>query len=336
MTDQSTGSAPDLLAVYLFNGDDELKRDTLLKRLADRIAVSGNLLLDQATISSEQVKDPDLLLDSLTTSPLGGSYRLVVLTNAEKLNKNLSETLISYLKNPTETTVLVLLANRLASNTRLYKAIVGYNKRSLIDVSSVKRSELPNWLRDLANDYRLSLDYQAAQALIDRIGTSITALNNELRRLAAWAQAVGKSQLTVVDIVAQVPALVEPKPWELADAICERQAATALQIYSEMYSASDTSIFLHCLERLREVLKIVALRQRGIKSNNQIASEIGRPEWQIRGSIQAANRFSETELREVIKDAHNVEAALKSGSDGEQILMLWLLRVCTGNSAKPA
>ena len=49
--------------------------------------------------------------------------RLVHVRNADKLKKTDSEAIISYLKSPCETTVLLLEAEKLAKNTRLYKAI---------------------------------------------------------------------------------------------------------------------------------------------------------------------------------------------------------------------
>jgi DNA polymerase-3 subunit delta len=328
LAEPAENSLPALGAVYLFNGDDELKRNTLLKRLADRVAATGDLMMNMATLSADTIKDPDLLLDALTTLPFAGQYRLVVLEKADKMSKEASDVLVDYLKNPVETTVLAVLADGLKSSTKLYKAIRTYDQRSIIDTSSIKTSELPNWLKNLANDYRMSLDYQAAEALVSRVGTSNLALNNELKRLAAWAQANDKHHLTVIDIIEQVPALVEPKGWELADALCERNASAVLKIYSEMYSTSATSIFLQCITRLREVLTIIALKQRGMVSTRQIAEELRRPEWQLRSQMAASNRFFESELREIIKTAAATERALKSGQDPDHVLTLWLLKVC--------
>jgi len=329
--EQNQAASSAMLAVYLINGDNDLKRETMLSRLSSRIASTGDIMLNSQTINCESIKDADSLLDAITTLPFGGLYRLVVLSNAEKLSKELSEVLIEYIKDPAETTVLALSANRIATNTRLYKAINSYNKSSIIDVSSAKRAELPNELRRLAGNYRLTLDYQAAQSLIDRVGTSMTALNNELRRLAAMAQVNGRTQLTVVDIIDSVPALIEPKPWELADALCLRDTRQVLRIVSQMHSTRPTTILLNCLGRLREILTIISLKQRGMTSNNQIASELKRQEWQIRASIQAANRFTEAELVEVLRDAHSTEAAMKSGQDDEHVLILWLVKICEGS-----
>jgi DNA polymerase-3 subunit delta len=329
MTDRPDTPQP-LAAVYLLNGDDDLKRDMLLRRLGGRIAESGDLMMNQQTLGPEALKDPEQLLEALNTPPFGGDRRLLVLHGAERLPKDVSEALIGYIQDPCPTTVLALLANKLATSTRLYKAIVAYDKRSVVDVSSMKRSELPQHLRRLAEGYRLALDYEAAQSLINRIGTSTPALNNELRRLAAWASAAGKAQVTASDIVEQVPALVEPKPWELADALCQRDLALTLRMLAQMNSTQPTAAFTFCVARLREVLSVIALKARGMASASQVAGYLGRQEWQVRGSLAAAGRFSEQELSRLIREAQRHEKAMKSGADPEHVLTLWLIEVCRG------
>ncbi|MCL2339342.1 MAG: DNA polymerase III subunit delta [Actinomycetia bacterium] len=322
-------AATELLAVYLFNGDDELKRDTLLARLRQRvIGPADDLLLNQQVLTPEDLADADQLLDVLTTPPLVGEQRLVIIQQAEKLNKELSETLISYLAQPSSTTVLALLATKLDAKTRLFKALQSYDRRAIINTASVKRSELPELVRQLAQRFQISLDYEAAQSLIERIGSSTQALDNEVRRLAWWAAAAGKRELTAADIVEQVPALVEPKPWELADALSRRQLALVLQMYAAMRSSQPTAIFTNCLARLRELLTILVLRQRGLTSGAQIAQVLAKSEWQIKSSLLSANNFSLSELIDLIRGASAVEKALKSGDDAEQVLELWFLEVC--------
>jgi DNA polymerase-3 subunit delta len=132
----------------------------------------------------------------------------------------------------------------------------------------------------------------------------------------------------VADIIEQVPALVEPKPWELADALCQRDSLLVLRMQEAMRSSTPTAIFTNCVARLREVLAIIALQDRGINSPVQIASALGKQDWQIRSSLAAAKRFSKDELTEHIRLAHQTEAAMKSGADAEHILVLWLLDVC--------
>lgn len=326
-TSQQDQAARSLLAVYLINGDDELKRETVLKRLTERLASMGDLMMNQQTLAIEDLPDSDYLLDALNTPPFGGQKRLVLLKNVEKIKPNLSDALLGYLQNPCETTVLVLLANKLAVSTKLYKAITAYDRQAVISVESVKRSALPDMVRQLAARFRLTVDYEAALALIERVGTSTQALDNEIKRLAAWAEANGSNQLTVGDIIEQVPALVEPKPWELADALCQRDAELTMDILGKMTTSTPTAVLTTCIARLREVLTIIVLQKRGITAARQIAEYFRKQDWQIKTSLTAAQRYSESELVAILKSAQQVEAKMKSGADADDEVTLWLLSV---------
>ena len=63
------------------------------------------------------------MLSSLNTLPMGADLRVVIIENAGKLPKPVSEAVIEYLKAPNESCTLLLVAETLAKSTRLYKAV---------------------------------------------------------------------------------------------------------------------------------------------------------------------------------------------------------------------
>lgn len=69
--------------------------------------------------------------------------RLVEVRAADKLKKADAEQLVSYLGSPNGSTVLALVAEKLAKNTRLYKAVAAAGKTAVIDCAPLKRYELP-------------------------------------------------------------------------------------------------------------------------------------------------------------------------------------------------
>ena len=68
--------------------------------------------------------------------------------HADKLKKPDAEALVAYLASPSPTTVLALEAEKLAKNTRLYKAVAAkHGKSAVIDCAPLKRYELPKTVR---------------------------------------------------------------------------------------------------------------------------------------------------------------------------------------------
>ncbi|MDR1015615.1 MAG: DNA polymerase III subunit delta [Coriobacteriales bacterium] len=314
-----------LLALYLLNGDDSLKQEKLLARLRQRIADEGDLAMNSQTLSAKDIPDAAWLLSTLNTVPFGSPVRLVVVKEADALPKALQEALVGYAADPAPTTVLALVARKLSANTRLHKAVLAYDRQSLVDCSSKKAFELPALIRGMARGEGSDITVGAANLLVERIGTSTVALDTEVRKLAALTKAVGASRIEEGDVTRNVARLVEPKPWDLTDALARRDASLCLRLADRMGSASAIGLFVQCVTRLREVLTAMSLTQRGLP----VAASMGKQEWQLREIMKATTRYRADELVALLCRAPEIEMRMKSGADADRLLRLWLIEACT-------
>lgn len=74
-----------------------------------------------------------------------------------------SEPLVEYLASPSPTTVCLVIADSLAKNTRLYKAIAKIDKKAVIDCFGTKRWELPRRVQQMATQHGKSITTAAAR-----------------------------------------------------------------------------------------------------------------------------------------------------------------------------
>ena len=133
---------PALLAAYLIVGPDELKRKQALARLKARVDGPFSAFNLEELVASGDL-EPVGVLASLNTLPMGGDRRVVVIENAEKLPKPVSEAIVGYLENPNPSCTLALVAATLAKTTRLYKAVAKVGPRTVIDCAARKGRDLP-------------------------------------------------------------------------------------------------------------------------------------------------------------------------------------------------
>ena len=110
--------------------------------------------------------------------------RLVEVRAADKLKKADAEQLVSYLGSPNGSTVLALVAEKLAKNTRLYKAVAACGKTAVIDCAPLKRYELPRTVRSMAVTHGVTLTEGAAVKLVDLVGEDTVHLDSELKKIA--------------------------------------------------------------------------------------------------------------------------------------------------------
>lgn len=319
----------DLLPAYLIVGADELKRDAAVRRLRSHVpADMADFNLDE--LDGASLEEPGQLISSAQTMPFCADFRLVIVNGAGQLAKPVSEAVVSYLADPNPQCVLCLVAEKLAKNTRLYKAVAKVGPRSVIDCAPLKRWELPPYVAKLAQKRGLSMDNAAAQELVERVGESTVALDNQI---ATLAQLVGDAgRITLADVEANVAQIAEVSPWAFADAVCERNAPRAMEMLNLMKAPS--LVFLHSVlvGRLRELICAKSLDARGAASG--LARELGRQSWQVKNHVRWSRAFGEEELVELLGQAAVCERALKGSQDSEAAFARFVLAMASPNAAR--
>lgn len=319
----------DLLPAYLIVGADELKRGAAVRRLRSRVpADMADFNLDE--LDGASLEEPGQLISSAQTMPFCADFRLVIVNGAGELAKPVSEAVVSYLADPNPQCVLCLVAEKLAKNTRLYKAVAKVGPHSVIDCAPLKRWELPPYVVKLAQKRGLSMDNAAAQELVERVGESTVALDNQI---ATLAQLVGDAgRITLADVEANVAQIAEVSPWAFADAVCERNAPRAMEMLNLMKAPS--LVFLHSVlvGRLRELICAKSLDARGAASG--LARELGRQSWQVKNHVRWSRAFGEEELVELLGQAAVCERALKGSQDSEAAFARFVLAMASPNAAR--
>ncbi|MDR2492688.1 MAG: DNA polymerase III subunit delta [Coriobacteriales bacterium] len=314
-----------LLPAYLFVGTDELKRSMLLKRLMGRIEEHCDIALNSASFDAAQVKAPDEVIDACNTMPFASPLRLVLVKNADKAAKPLADALIAYLAGPSDTTVLVATADKLAKNSRLLSAVKKIDPRAVIDCAEKKRSELPSLVQGMAGSRKVGMTLEAAAYTIEQVGTSTIALDSAVEKLVGYVTALGRDSITKGDVKAVVAKSVGQAPWEMLDAFAARQTGRCLELAHDLEGESPQYLFSLIIARLRDLMTAKAYATRGIQGDQALASAMKRPDWQCRRLAQAARSYTAPELRALLALAADTDKRMKSGHDAQLLLSEFIL-----------
>lgn len=311
-----------LLPAYLINGEDELKRETVLKRLRARMAKLGDMDFNSDTFEGSSAEGGDIVA-ACNTIPFASEARLVVVHEADALKKTDSEAIVAYLASPSPTTVLALTARKLAKNTRLHKAVAALGKQAVIECAPLKGYELPKTVRGMAVSHGITMTDAAAQRLVELVGENTVHLDAEVRKLALahqGAQPVGPSE-----VEALVQRSAEAKPWDFTAAFAERNIAKCMELLPKMKSTSPHALIGMCVTRLRELITAHALAARGQGGASALASHFKQPEWRMKNHPAWARRWTPEELRTALIAARDAERAMKSGTDAQDAFVDWVL-----------
>lgn len=309
-----------LLPGYLIVGSDELKSSRAVERMRARLGKSG--MVEFNLDERDMTKDPqvDDIVASLNTFPMGAEFRLVILTNCDKLPKAMSEPLVEYFANPSPTTVCLVVATTLAKNARLYKAIKKLGDKAIIDCAPKKTWEMPPQVVKMAAAHGKAMGLPAAEALVARSGENTRMLDNELKKLASM---VTGSEITLADIERHVMRTAEVKPWEFLNAVAARDLVRSLELLKLQPAKSEVRLWSLLVTRLRELIIAKSLDTRG--QGSQLATTLGVQGWQVKNHLSWARRWRMDELLEALSQAIEVELALKGSRDSELALRMWVI-----------
>ena len=316
-----------LLAAYLVVGEDELKRRTVVERLHRRLAQAGDIAFNTDRFAGDSATG-DEIVSACNTVPFASDVRLVQVDDAEKLKKADAEALVAYLADPCPTTVLALVATKLAKNTRLYKAVAKVGASAVIDCAPVKRWELPRTVRAMAVTHGFAMTEGAARALVEQVGESTVALDSELRKIAVAHR--GNDPVTEHEVLGMVARTAEVKPWEFVDAFSARNVAKALWCLGSRESTSPHALLAMCTTRVRELIVARSLIDRGTPKD--LAKVLKLPDWRVKNHAGWARGFTAEELRGALKESCRAEKAMKSGANPDERFLMWALGVMRRSS----
>ena len=312
-----------LLPAYLVVGDDSLKKEAVMKRMRVRLEKLGDLSFNADSFEGETASG-EAIATACRTVPFASEKRLVVVNGAEKLKKADAEEVISYLADPAESCVLMLVAEKLAKNTRLYKAVAALGKNAVIDCARPAKRDMAVHVRNMAPAHGITLTDGAAAALVDLLGEDTVRIDNELKKIALSGS--GNAAVTEDDVRRIVSRETEAKPWDLTDAFAARDLPRALSVRAQMPSASPYSLLGMCVSRIRELMCAQSVFRTG-GGANQLAAELKMPDWKVRSHGTWARRFTAAELRRALDSAVACEKEMKSGADADAAFDAWMVSV---------
>jgi DNA polymerase-3 subunit delta len=321
MSSQSTALKP----VYLILSEQELLVDRALTRLKKRLGDAVDLDFNMQVFSGENSDVADIV-NACNTLLFASDLRLVVVRSVEKLSKESLEALVDYAGNPSPTTILALAGEKLAKNTRLYKAV---EKAGDIVDRKLDKRDFPAMVRSMVGQHDKEISLDAAEQLVAAVGYDLRRLSAEVDKAVAY---VGEAKEISREDISGVTSTTAPTTiWEFTEALGDRDCRRALAKTSDLIGEGESVFGLHAmaLRTIRDLISVRSLLDRGHSSSVSIAKELGRPEWQIRRLVRQAKAFRAEELVDALRAAAAGEAQMKTSRDARLVLELWIVKVCS-------
>jgi DNA polymerase-3 subunit delta len=306
---------PELKPAYLIHGDDHGRigeRRAALRALAERESGSNGVECFAGDTSA-----PDVVAGALAAMTFAIGRRFLIVDGVERWkDADVATHLLPALASIGEDTTIAFFAReegRFKVSAQLAKAVEKAGG-SVAAERTMKARELPKWLQGEAARLGVSIDRDAAQALVAHVGERQQRLLRELEKLALELGAGARIGSEAVDEVAAHSA--ERQVWGLVDALVAGDRPAATRAYLELAAQGESVSRLVGLlaRRVRDVLAIAQQLEAGANPAQIKAGMKGSP-WALDRRIAEARRSDADRLSRALEALADLELASHGASE---------------------
>ncbi|MCL2324470.1 MAG: DNA polymerase III subunit delta [Actinomycetia bacterium] len=321
----------ELKPLCLITSDQVFLRDQALARLRARLVEMDVDLDFNAETFDARAADPADIIAAALTLPLGSDFRLVVVSNVEKFEKEALDLLATYAQEPTPSTILCLVGEKLNRSTRLFKAIAANG--TVLDRKAPRKSELPGVVRGLLTERGLDFEAAVPEILINLVGEDLGALSGAIATLNAAAAGKKATRKLVAETIGASAAV---KNWELTDALSEKKIVEALRVVERSIDqgAKPSDLTGPIAWMLRQLITARSLVDEGAPDPlAALDEELKLPpqlKWKTKTILKQARSFSAAKLREAFSSYADLESAMRSVPEElkRTYLERWIIDFC--------
>lgn len=184
----------EIAPVYVLYGPETYLRDLAVKTICDRSFAEGDARDFNETEFSLGIEgNLTLALSAAEQLPMMSSRRVIRITDVrvgataarDTLREEDERNLEAYLKRPSESSVVIFVADELDKRRRMTKLLSEH--AVAVEFSELKDAELMKWARDKVKDAGSEIDDRSLRLLVSLVGPDVRRLTLEIEKLATAA-----------------------------------------------------------------------------------------------------------------------------------------------------
>ena len=322
---QASLAAEGCQPLYLITGEEDWLVQSAAK-MVEEAGLDGGLPEFNLSRHSAADGEVDTALGAAATLPMMGAKRVVTLRLGSSIDEASSQLLLEYVSQLVPTTVLILVAPKVDARQKVVKAI---KKEGVhLSFSGMKARDAVPWLVGEAQSKAYGMAYDAAQLLVDEVGTDLRTLSTNLEKLVAF---VGEERpIQRGDVLQAVDRTKEEVIWDLTDAVGAGNWQKALLTLRGLLVGGQSPILLVAMlaRHTRQLWTVKAMLAQG-ETPDSMAKKAKLHPFVAKKLAGQAGRFEVTQLRESMVQFFEADRALKSSRlDGGTIVETLVLDLC--------
>lgn len=317
--------------LYLVFGEQEL----LINKLVDKLAKETLTEIDDFNLVKFDASKTPLyeIISDAHTLPFMSEKKVIVVKNCYFLTgenikvsfeQSFSE-LEEYLECQNEgvSIIFCVVAAKLDDRKSIVKKIK--EKSKIYAVDSVNKKDLPRVVKQMFQKKEISIDSEALNEFINRVGEDMYLINNEIEKLSCY-----KNNLNIKDIKLMIPKKIEDNVFEMIDGIFNKDYDQVFKVYYDLKINNSEPVTLISLiaGQVRFLYQVMILKDKGYSEGN-IANELSCHPYRVKVALQKVYRLTKMDLTSLLEELSDLDIKIKSGEIDRFVgFELFLLKAC--------
>jgi len=315
------------IPVYLFEGKEEFLKEEALRKFEREFFKNNLTELNRALFYGDDL-DVSTLASELEVFPMLSSKRLIIIRLAEMFSLSVQELLVSYLNNPSPTTCLVLEAETLNKQKKLYKAISKSGR--IIVFKRYYDNQVNKWISQRAGFYDKKILPEATALLKENVGNNLRLLDEAIKKTVLY---VGEKKVIGIEDIEEIVGISHVGTvFDLLSAIRRRQINDSLKILQELIKEGKETchgiiaLLFWQLKRMNKAKKLLGQRL----SPKEIGRQLNIHNFFIEQFINEVKGFSPEKFKNSFEFLLAADTEIKTGIRRPEItLELLIVRLCS-------
>tara|TARA_A100001015_G_scaffold84542_1_gene93931 strand:+ start:1438 stop:2445 length:1008 start_codon:yes stop_codon:yes gene_type:complete len=294
---------------YFLMGNQPYFINLICKKLEEKLISNNNREFDLRLLYGKETSVSEIL-ETVKSYPMFGEKQLVIVREAQYLNKEI-KLLLPYLENPLSQTVLVIcyVNKTLDPKNKIYKYVS--NNSKVIECKQLYESQVHNWISSEAKKLNLNLDPKSIMLIYTNIGLDLEIIQKALEKLSFRSNS--QNTIKVEDVEKYIGFSKEYNNFELQNSIGEKKFDKSIFIINQMFEKDNKNPIKSTLSLLHNFFNKLLLIHS--KNFNITPKNLGIHPYFLKDYQAAARNFS---LEKSIKIIHLLrETDIKSVSINE-------------------
>lgn len=216
-------------SLYFFYGEEEFFIDQLTHKLEQTVLAEAEKAFNQTVLYGKDVSVQQIV-ETCRRAPMGSEKQLVVIREAQSftIRANEEDALLSYLKHPTNSTILVMSYKHGKPDARKKVFKEWLTKATSFESKKLYENQVGTWIKKEVSDLGFKIAEDACELLVEFTGNDLSTISNELSKLV-----INRDKTLAIsanDIEKSVGMMKEFSVFELNNAIAYKQTAKAYRI----------------------------------------------------------------------------------------------------------